>query len=214
MSTSTTSPQAEDQGSQLAHWLLGSMVNGFGILPSAIDIAEDHLKACKGNRAAAIDSVIGWQTAYASGTGFASGLGGIALLPLSLPAGLAASYLLAANTIAAVAYLRGYDLQSDQVRTSVLLCLLGEGATDILKKGGVKMASKFTQQVISQIPGKVLIEINKRVGFRLLTKAGEKGIINLMKLVPIAGGLVSAGFDGVFINTCGHTAKKFFSEVS
>ncbi|TAD78686.1 MAG: hypothetical protein EA001_06355 [Oscillatoriales cyanobacterium] len=214
MSTSTTSSQAEDQGSQLVHWLLDSMVNGFGILPSAIDIAEDHLKACKGNRAAAIDSVIGWQTAYASGTGFASGLGGIALLPITLPAGLAASYILAVNTIAAIAYLRGYDLQCNQVRTSVLLCLLGDGAIEVLKQGGIKFASKLTQQLIAQIPGKVLIEINKRIGFRLLTKAGEKGIINLMKLVPIAGGLVSAGFDGVFINTSGQAAKKFFPTAS
>lgn len=214
MSASANSAEPEDQASALVHWLLDSMVNGFGVLPSAVYIAEDHLKACKGNRDAAIDSVIGWQTAYASGTGFASGLGGIALLPITLPVGLAASYMLAANTIAAIAHLRGYDLQCDQVRTSVLLCLLGDGAIEILKQGGIKFANKLTQQVIAQIPGKVLIEINKRIGFRLLTKAGEKGIVNLMKLVPIAGGLVSAGFDGVFINTSGHAAKKFFPRVA
>lgn len=203
-----------DQSGGLVPWLLDSTVNGFGFLPSAEYIAEDHLRACKGNPEAAIESVIGWHTAYASGTGFLSGLGGLATLPVTLPVGLAASYALAANTIAAVAHLRGYDLRCDQVRTSILLCLIGEGAEAALKAVGVTVTNKLTQQVISQVPGKVLIEINKRVGFRLLTKAGEKGVVNLMKLVPIAGGLVSAGFDGFFINTSGQAAKKFFPTIS
>lgn len=56
----------------------------------------------------------------------------------------------------------------------------------------------------------MLKEINKKVGFRVITKAGEKGTVNLMKVVPIVGGVVGAGFDGVFINSCGKTAKIIF----
>ena len=56
--------------------------------------------------------------------------------------------------------------------------------------------------------------INKKIGFRLITKAGEKGVINLMKLVPLVGGIVGGTFDGMFVNTCGKTAKKIFSEAS
>jgi hypothetical protein len=158
----------------------------------------------------AIDSVILWRTTHAAGTGFVTGLGGIATLPIAIPASMAASYALGANTAAAVAQLRGYDIRSDQVRTMILLCLIGEAGEAILRNAGIQIGNKVLKNLISQIPGKVLIEINKKIGFRLITKAGEKGVINLMKLVPIAGGVVGAGFDGWFVNTCGNTAKNIF----
>jgi len=55
-----------------------------------------------------------------------------------------------------------------------------------------------------------LIEINKKIGFRLITKAGEKGVVNLMKMVPLVGGIVGGTFDGLLVNVCGKTAKKVF----
>ena len=80
-----------------------------------------------------------------------------------------------------------------------------------MKTVGVNLGTKLTKSLIIQIPGKVLIEINKKVGFRLITKAGEKGVVNLMKLVPIVGGVVGAGFDGTFVNKCGNVAKNLFN---
>ncbi|WP_203225939.1 hypothetical protein [Calothrix sp. PCC 6303] len=68
------------------------------------------------------------------------------------------------------------------------------------------------QNFIKQIPSKVLIEINKKIGFRLITKAGEKGVVNLMKMVPLVGGIVGGTFDGIFVNSCGQTAKTVFSK--
>jgi len=127
-----------------------------------------------------------------------------------IPMSMAASYALGANTAAAIAQLRGYDIHSDQVRTMILLCLIGEAAEAILRNAGIHIGNKVFKNLLSQIPGKVLLEINKKIGFKLITKAGEKGIVNLMKLVPIAGGVVGAGFDGLFVNTCGNTAKNIF----
>ena len=194
-------------------WIADAGINGLGILPSAEEVAKDHL-----NDAAsvedAINSIIAWRTTYAVGTGFLTGLGGIAAMPITIPSGLAASYAISANTAAAIAYLRGYDIHSDQVRTTILLCLLGEAGEEILKTAGIAIGTKVFQNLIKQIPGKVLIEINKKIGFRLITKAGEKGVINLMKLVPLVGGIVGGTFDGMFVNTCGKTANKIFSEAS
>ena len=194
-------------------WIVDAGINGLGILPSAEEVAKDHL-----NDAAsvedAINSIIAWRTTYAVGTGFLTGLGGIAAMPITIPSGLAASYAISANTAAAIAYLRGYDIHSDQVRTTILLCLLGEAGEEILKTAGIAIGTKVFQNLIKQIPGKVLIEINKKIGFRLITKAGEKGVINLMKLVPLVGGIVGGTFDGMFVNTCGKSANKIFSEAS
>ncbi|MBD1821461.1 hypothetical protein H6F51_02890 [Cyanobacteria bacterium FACHB-DQ100] len=85
----------------------------------------------------------------------------IALLPVSIPASLLSCYALGASTAAAIAYLRGYAINSQQVRTMILLCLLGESAKSVLQTAGVQIGNKAFKSVISQIPGKVLIGINK-----------------------------------------------------
>lgn len=194
-------------------WIADAGINGFGVLPSAKKVAEDHRSktACVED---AIDSIIAWRTAYGAGTGFVAGLGGIAAMPITIPAGLAVSYAIGANASAAIAYLRGYDIHSEQVRTMVLLCLIGEAGEEILKGAGIIVGTKVCQNLIKQIPGKVLIEINKKIGFRLITKAGEKGVVNLMKMVPLVGGVVGGTFDGLFVNTCGKTAKIMFRYTS
>ncbi|MEA5574244.1 hypothetical protein VB733_24540, partial [Calothrix sp. UHCC 0171] len=119
-------------------------------------------------------------------------------------------YALGANTAAAIAHLRGYDIYSERVKTMVLLCLIGEAGEEILKNIGIAIGNKLFKNLIKQIPGRVLIEINKKIGFRLITKAGEKGVVNLMRMVPLAGGFVGGTFDGLFVNSCGKTAKKIF----
>lgn len=194
-------------------WIADAGINGLGILPSAEKVAKDHLNGAASVEDA-INSIIAWRTTYAVGTGFITGLGGIAAMPITIPSGLAASYAISANTAAAIAYFRGYDIHSDQVRTTILLCLLGEAGEEIFKTAGIAIGTKVFKNLINQIPGKIFIEINKKIGFRLITKAGEKGVVNLMKLVPLVGGIVGGTFDGMFVNTCGKTAKKIFSEAS
>jgi EcsC protein family len=207
----------DDNSSSLAqttlNWIVEAGVEGFLGLPAAEEVAADHLKDAGGNIEEAIDSIIAWRTAYSAGTGFVTGLGGIATMPLTIPTGLAASYAIGANTAAAIACLRGYDVTSEKVKTFILLSLVGKGATEVLSHAGVQIGAKITQNLIKQIPGKVLIEINKKIGFRLVTKAGEKGVFNLMKFVPVVGGLVGGAFDAVFVNSCGQAAKNVFSQV-
>jgi hypothetical protein len=191
-------------------WIVDAGINGFGILPSAKKVASDHLKD-SADPQAAIEAIINWRTAYAAGSGFVTGVGGIAAMPIAIPAGLLATYALGANTAAAVAYVRGYDIDTEQVRTLILLCLIGESAEQVLKNAGIAIGTKLTKVMLQQIPGKVFIEINKRVGFRLITKAGEKGVVNVAKMVPLVGGVVGAGFDGFFVNSCGKAAQTLFS---
>jgi len=194
---------------QILQWIVEVGIDGGGLLGSAKQVAEDHLSKTA-NVEDAINSVISWRTAHAAGTGFVTGLGGIAAMPITIPAGLAVCYALGANTAAAVAYLRGYDIQSDQVRTVIFLCLIGDAGEEILKNAGITVGTKVCQNLIKKIPGKVLIEVNKKIGFRLITKTGEKGAVNLMKMVPLVGGVVGGTFDGTYVNICGQTAKKRF----
>ena len=96
---------------------------------------------------------------------------------------------------AALAAIGGYDVHSDEVQTLVYLCLVGSSLTDVGKSTGIKIANKVTTNMLKKLPGAVLTKINQKVGFRLLTKFGTKGAVNLVKVVPVAGALVGAGID-------------------
>lgn len=194
-------------------WITNAGVNGLNVLQSAEKVAADHLNDAD-NIDDAINSIIAWRTTYAVGTGFVTGLGGIATMPVTIPAGLAASYAIGSNTVAAIAHLRGYDIHSERVKTMILLCLIGQAGEEVLKTAGITIGTKVFQNIINQIPGKVLSEINGKVGFKLVTKAGEKGVINIMKLIPLVGGIVGGTFDGMFVQVCGTTAKKVFPQIS
>jgi hypothetical protein len=142
-----------------------------------------------------IESLINWETTKNFTTGFITGLGGILILPVAIPAGFGASWIVQARMSAAIAKIAGYNLQSDRVRTFVVACLVGDALKDIAKGAGIQIGKGLTKSLINQIPGKVLIEINKKVGFRLITKAGQRGAVNLMKGVPFVGGVVGGAFD-------------------
>lgn len=65
--------------------------------------------------------------------------------------------------------------------------------------------------LVKKIPGKVLIEINKKVGFRLATKMGEKGLINLGKVIPLLGGGIGGCVNAVGALSICKAAKMVFS---
>ena len=112
--------------------------------------------------------------------------------------------------VAAIAYMGGHDLKNDKVRTFVYLCLVENSAREIIKDLGIVFGTKLTTQAIKQIPGRTIIAINQKVGFRLLTKFGEKGVVNLGKVVPLAGGIVGAIVDSVPTKIIGNVARDTF----
>jgi len=64
--------------------------------------------------------------------------------------------------------------------------------------------------MILRISGEVLKRVNQAVGFRLVTKAGSKGVVNLIKGVPFVGGVVGGTFDAAATKVIGRTAKQVF----
>lgn len=55
-----------------------------------------------------------------------------------------------------------------------------------------------------------MTKINQRFGMRLLTKFGEKGVINLVKVVPVAGAIVGLGLDDASTKIIAKHAVKMF----
>ena len=114
--------------------------------------------------------------------------------------------------IACTAHLAGFDLNSDQVQTFVYACLAGVSVNEVIKQTGIKFGIKFTTKMVEKIPGKALTKINQKVGFRFLTKFGEKGLINIGKAVPVVGAVIGGGLDLVETKIIANRAYKWFFE--
>ena len=55
-----------------------------------------------------------------------------------------------------------------------------------------------------------MTKINQKVGFRLLTKFGEKGAVNLVKMLPLVGGVIGGGIDIVGTKIIANKAYSVF----
>ena len=195
----------ESKALQVANWLTEKAVGGVGPLSSAEDLALEYLNDSNyEDNDKRVDSLIKWETSKNFSTGFITGLGGFATLPVAIPASLGASWVLQARMAAAIARIYGHDLNEERVKTLILCVIIGQDIKEVCKQAGIKIGTKLTYVAIRKLPSEVLKRINQAVGFRLITKAGEKGIINLTKLVPVVGGVVGGTFDAV---TCRITAK-------
>lgn len=188
-------------------------VDGLGPMASAIAVAEEHLQNCGGDRDKAVQRLIATHRRIVAASGAATGIGGVWTLPVAVPTDLTVLYAYSARCAAAIAHLRGYDVQTDEVRSLVLITLLGSSGAALLSEAGVQVAQKSALAVLKKLPGKTLIEINKKVGFRLFPKFGEKGVVNLGKLVPLAGAPVGAAFNMATMRTVATYAKRNFPAV-
>lgn len=167
-----------------------------------LDKNEDVEKAAK--------SLINNSIVKCGTSGFLTSFGGFATLIAALPANITSVIYVQLRMCCAIAKMARYDIYSDQVQTFIFVCLTGSAMTDILKQAGVKFGEKLGISMIKKIPGKTLTAINKKVGFRFVTKFGEKGIVNLGKVIPVVGGVVGGGFDIASTSVIGKNAYSIF----
>lgn len=173
-------------------------------------LVDDYLNKYKPD--VAIRHLVNFQTTKAATSGFVTGFGGLTTMPVTIPANVTTVILFQMRMITAIALIRGYDLDSDQTQTFVYATLAGTSVTDIMKKTGIVIGNKMALGAIKKVPSSVLTKINQAVGFRLVTKFGTTGSINLVKMVPIAGALVGGAFDTVTTRMIARLANHTFSE--
>lgn len=176
---------------------------------SVNDLAEEYLAKEK-NPEKAANALINNQLMKCTTSGFLSGLGGLITLPVTLPANITSVIYIQIRMIAAVAVIGGYDVKSDQVQTLVYACLAGSAIKDVLKTTGIKLGNKVAVSAIKKLSFETIKAINKKVGFRLITKFGQTGIINLGKMVPVVGGVIGGGFDFISTKIIADNACKLF----
>lgn len=173
------------------------------------ELAEDYLS--KDNDIdTAIKKMQNNQIKKCTTSGVINGFGGLITLPVTIPANVGSVLYVQMRMIACTAYMKGYDLKSDQVQTLVYACLAGVSINEVVKTFGVNLGQKLSVSAIKKIPGEVLVKINQKVGFRFMTKFGEKGLINLGKMVPVVGAAINGGLDYTETKVIAKRAYKLF----
>ena len=190
--------------------LYGTSIQGIPhVSPPISQLADDYILKNSDTKKAA-KSFINYQIAKCTTSGFLTSFGGFITLPISIPANIGSVLYVQMRMISCLAYMGGYDTESDQVQTLIYACLAGVSLDQVVKQVGIKFGTKFAQSLVKKIPGKVLTKINQKVGFRFLTKFGTKGLINIGKAVPVVGGIISGGFDFVETKIIADRAYKMF----
>jgi hypothetical protein len=180
---------------RLVQVLLDAGIDGLGPLKSAqelADLARRDTRTTEG----AVKKIIRSHVVKGGVGGFVTSVGGFVTMPVALPANVVEFYVGATRMVAGIATLRGYDLDDPQVRSAVLLTLVGSEADEVLAKAGLTgKTGKVVGLVGQQLPPAALLMVNKAIGFRILRGVGEKAFARLGRAIPLAGGVIGGGID-------------------
>lgn len=183
-----------------------SAING-----RAVELANEYIDRY-GRTELAIDKLVSCQRRKCATTGFVTGLGGLVSIPVTLPADLYSSLVIQVNMIVAIAVIRGYDVHSEEVKTLVFLCIVGNSIGDVLKQAGIKAVTDYTAKTI--IPKLTVIvsqRIAAKVGSRLVVKASTKGLSSAAKMIPVLGGLIGGAYNYAEVSTYANIARERFN---
>lgn len=187
--------------------------NGAGCGDSVIQTAADYL--CRfDTREKAAKAVIRDHIVIAGCSGALSGLGGFAAMFVSLPANVMHVLRTQMRMVLCLAALGGYDIRTDEVKTAVYACFADISLQDyiIAKPIAAAIGKRIGAKAIEKIPFRVLTQINRAVGFRLLAKFGAKSACNLGKAIPLIGAAIGFGIDSVSTKAIGKHAYRNFIE--
>jgi hypothetical protein len=180
---------------RLVQVLLDAGIDGLGPLKSAqelADLARRDTRTTEG----AVKKIIRSHVVKGGVGGFVTSVGGFVTMPVALPANVVEFYVGATRMVAGIATLRGYDLDDPQVRSAVLLTLVGSEADEVLAKAGLTgKTGKVVGLVGQQLPPAALLMVNKAIGVRILRGVGEKAFARLGRAIPLAGGVIGGSID-------------------
>ena len=199
-------------GERLITELLRRGVGGAGPFLPARAVAEEALGATGGDVEAAVRRVVGSHVRLAAGSGLLTSLGGAATILVTSPAGVTGVYLVCTRMTAAVALLRGHDLAAPVVRTAILLCLLGPDGAELAERTGIDRQSTSMLSGLRRLPDEVRDQLDRRIGYRLASRFGRRGILNVTKMIPVVAGPIGAGADAMAARTVATYADVTFAQ--
>ncbi len=179
-------------------------LRGLPVLGTPTDAAR-RFGGTSGSLEDRADRIIAAYTGLGGATGFACGVPGILLTPITLPANVAGVALIQMHMTAAVASLAGHDLHVLETRDKCIACLLekitDEGANTEKKEAAARTGVK-------------MLERGARVAFGLTLggRAARGAMVRwtVLRRVPLIGGVIGAGSDAYVTAFVGRCAKRAF----
>jgi EcsC family protein len=191
---------APDLNASFVDEALHRAIHGIRPLAPARDVAES---------ARDVDAIIDDHVRLAGAQGMVTSVGGVFTAMVMVPANIAGLALLQLRMVAAIAHRRGYDLADPRTHNAVLACLLGEDKVDALvlaKKVpatpmALATAPVHDPEIARVLAAEVTAELAARVG-------GKRAALAAVRKVPLVGGIVGMGADGVATYLVGSYAAE------
>jgi hypothetical protein len=199
---------APDAASAFVQQALHRAIVGVGPLPGAADAAQKQL-AERRDVDRAIRDIVESHIAYAGAGGFVTNIGGLVTTAVTLPANVTGLALIQCRMVAAIAHLRGYDIDDPRTRNAILLTLLGEEKVNrqvAAKKLPAPPMALATAPTIDPSLDRI---VAAEVASELITRvAGKRMAVVVGRRVPVVGGLVGGGADALATFRIGSYARR------
>lgn len=193
------------------HTALERAIRGVGPLDGAAAAAQKQLDEKKGDVDAAIKEIIENHVRLAGAQGFLTNIGGLVTMTVTVPTNIAGLALIQCRMVAAIASLRGYDLEDKRTRNAILACLLGEERLLALVKRKKLPGTPMALATAPVNDPQLSTVMANEVASELVTKvAGKRIATTVGRRVPVVGGLVGAGSDGFSTWKIGRYVEREF----
>ncbi len=163
----------------------------------------DRARTETADRDAAAGRIVRMHTALGASQGFLFGLPGWLLLPVTLPANLAAAAAVQLHMAASLAALAGHAPESREVRERCVSCLLRPGPGDPADTEEEELARRAGGKLVERGARWALGRGVKRVARSALRRVGVRS-------VPLVGGLIGGGADGWRTRNVAECAREEF----
>ncbi|WP_151993954.1 hypothetical protein [Buttiauxella massiliensis] len=183
-------------------WLYDKAVSGIAGAESAEMLAARYLEDANGDVQLASRNIVHWESIKAGSSGFLSGIGGVVALPVTLPLNVTSVLFLQTRLVAAIACLGQHRLSDERIRALAGLCLCGNAAKALLHELSLQSINRWAVTITQQVAEKTLA--------LLVTRAGLVSAESMIRLVPLAGGVVSGAVDMASTRTIGGIARTTF----
>jgi hypothetical protein len=193
----------------------GALVDWFSRTDS--HVIEEYVAKLRAQNPGITDDDLAWKIvrrkSFKSGlVGAATGVGGLIVLPLTIPADLIACWRIQITMAVAIACVYGHTAKTTDLKTDILLILAGDAAKEALKRVGIEVGKSVTRKAIERvITRQVMVKLWAVVGQKIITKAGQKSMVSFMKMVPLVGAPIGFAFDWPATYLVGRNAVKYYS---
>lgn len=184
---------------------------GVGPLPGASAAADAQLREQHGDVDKAIKEVIENHVRYAAAEGLLTNLGGLVTAAVVAPASISGLAIVQSRMVAAIAHLRGYDLDDPNVRNAILICLMGEEVvTKMVRSKRVPGPPMAVATAMAAHPANDQEIANALAGELISRVIGKRLAATIGKRMPVVGGAVGMVADGVSTWKVGRYADHEF----